>query len=213
MFQEAARTNPVTTDAQTIGSATNFGSESPKHADGTANLPIWKANITGTLGAARFDSGSSQHLDTNSNSSALGTVSCLSVWKYDTAGTVNDYIFSYGLNVATHVVSTSDTPQTIMGGNTKNGTSVSDGELVACFSTYPTVGDYLVDWSNEVGSQTATITHSDLADNIISVGAQRNGGQFSWHGDIHEIVMWASETISLDDVKAYVEAKYGLTWL
>lgn len=224
LWQNLARSTPVTAAGQTILGATDVGS-SAVHVGNASAGPTFREGGLNGHSYGEFDTTLSHCLSAQSGgiSPDTGSRVFMVVYRYsDAAGTGARYLAAQdggsGNAFMSHNVFDSDppdTPQSRINGATGNGDAIVDGDFVAAIGEMIQSGGtdpFEYRFHYQVAHVTGTNTLSSGGGTTMNVGCSGPEIDF-FNGDLYEAAFWWNGAIPvLDDLETYVTTKYGLTW-
>jgi hypothetical protein len=208
LFQDTARTSPITADAQIIKGVTDKSGQG-KHLTEATNGPTYKENIQNGLSIARFD---------DNNDALTASLSGLTAWTIflllrTASGTADDYVLN--LDTSTNEMAfisgfVDNKYEWYEGAASRaqigNNSAVVFNNIVVTRPAHSgTYATYLDGTPGATGATTVT-AHTGFVLGFIAGNV--------YGGDIAEIVVYDSvlSTNSLNNVGSYMDTKWGLTW-
>lgn len=199
LFQNTIGTTPVTTDGQSIARANDKSGNSRVQLQGGVGAPVWKANITGGKGVARF-TGVNEWLTASAfQQSAAGGGTLIVVAKFDaySAGTQTAAgQLSNGTPSSTTVCISRGSANTASGraydGTSANSTdteTASDAAFHVFTLTRGGIGQILLRVDG-VGSATAANFAPATTSQPFNIGSRASSSADLMIGDVAEVLLW-----------------------
>lgn len=214
LFQDAARTTPVTADGDVIGGITDKSGIGNHASQNTAgNKPLYKTNILNSKSICRFD-GSNDMLITGSflDSGYNASMTCFVVSRSSAGASSIDLVLSH--NVTTFYFGRNASPARA----NFNLANISPPQVWKHISQTAWSIDGMVYNGSQYlyrvnAGEIGWWASGDIgASGTITIGAASNGG-FPFLGDIAEVIIYNAvlTTAQRYQIESYLSAKYGVS--
>lgn len=212
LYQDTARTSPITADGQTIKGVTDKGSAAKHLSVALTDGPLYKAAILGGKSIGRFSAARADMLQATSNHNAVQPNTIFLVAQIPAAATQMNIVTSpSGPQNALYLFGDPSIGAMFSGGTVNSSVTVDDNVARIWCGVFNTPSSKLY-----LGGGAAAATGDPGSNEIsqLALGASSSGSDQKVTGDVGEVLIYDTllTLAQINTVGAYLNSKWGVTW-